>query len=118
MVLTQCESCPVRSFLVLTQCEFCQELVWSFCGRVDSRLVTIDERFCVTVQAISPVQEMGISHVGQAVFVIEPDRQQAIVIQCLSALEAELGSSLLIHLVCKGVSLEVQVSIHVESNGQ
>ena len=53
--------------------------------RVDSRLVTIDERFCVTVQAISPVQEIGISHVGWAVFVIEPDRQQAIVFQCLSA---------------------------------
>ena len=47
--------------------------------------MTIDERLCVTVQAISPVQEIGISHVGQAVFVIEPDRQQAIVIQCLSA---------------------------------
>ena len=41
--------------------------------------MTIDERLCVTVQAISPVQEIGISHVGQAVFVTEPDRQQAIV---------------------------------------
>ena len=81
MVLTQCESCPVRSSLVLTQCEFCPELVWSFCGRVDSRLVTIDERFCVTVQAISPIQEIGISHVGWAVFVFEPDRRQAIVVQ-------------------------------------
>ena len=50
-----------------------------------SRLVTIDERFCVTVQAISPVQEIGISHVHWAVFVIEPYRQQAIVIQCLFA---------------------------------
>ena len=47
--------------------------------------MTIDERFCVTVQAISPVQEIGISHVGQAVFVIEPDRQQAIIVQCLPA---------------------------------
>ena len=46
--------------------------------------MTIDEQFCATVQAISPVQEIGISHVGLAVFVIEPDRQQAIVIQCLS----------------------------------
>ena len=80
--------------------------------------MTNDEQFCATVQAISPVQEIGISHVGKAVFVIEPDRQQAIVIQCLSALVAELGSSWLIHLVCTGVSLEVQVSIHVESNGQ
>ena len=79
--------------------------------------MTIDEQFCATVQAISPVQEIGI-YVGLAVFVIEPDRQQAIVIQCLSALVAELGSSWLIHLVCTGVSLEVQVSIHVESNGQ
>ena len=35
-----------------------------------------------------------------------------------SALEAELGSSWLIHLVCTGMSLEVQVSIHVKSNGQ
>ena len=70
------------------------------------------------LQAISPVQETGISHVGWAVFVIEPDRQQAIVIECLSALVAELGSSWLIHLVCTGVSLEVQVSIHIESNGQ
>ena len=84
---------------------------------MDSRLVTIDEQFCATVQAISPVQEIGISHVGWAVFVIEPDRQ-AIIIQCLSALVAELGSSWLIHLVYTGVSLEVQVSIHVESNGQ
>ena len=80
--------------------------------------MTIDERFCVTVQAISLVHDMGISHVDQAVFVIETYRQQAIVIQCLSALVAELGSSWLIHLVCTGVSLEVQVSIHVESNGQ
>ena len=81
--------------------------------------MTIDEQFCATVQAVSPVQEIGISHVGwgQAI-VIEPDRQQAIVIQCLSALVAELGSSWLIHLVCTGVSLEVQVSIQVESNGQ
>ena len=47
--------------------------------------MTIDEQFCATVQAISPVQEIGISHVGLAVFVIEPDRQQAIIIQCLSA---------------------------------
>ena len=47
--------------------------------------MTIDERFCVTVQAISPVQEIGISHLGQEVFVIEPDRQHAIVVQCLSA---------------------------------
>ena len=47
--------------------------------------MTSDERFCVTVQAISPVQEIGISHVDLAVFLIEPDRQQAIVIQCLSA---------------------------------
>ena len=85
---------------------------------MDSRLVTIDEHFCATVQAISPVQEIGIYHVGWAVFVIEPDRQQAIIIQCLSALVAELGSSWLIHLVYTGVSLEVQVSIHVESNGQ
>ena len=46
--------------------------------------MTTDEQFCATVQAISPVQEIGISHVGQAVFVIEPDTQQAIVIQCLS----------------------------------
>ena len=38
------------------------------------------------------VQEIGISHVGQAVFVIEPDRQQAIVIQCLSALSLTLRS--------------------------
>ena len=53
---------------------------------MDSRLVTIDEQFCATVQAISPVQEIGISHVAWAVFVIEPDRQQAIIIQCLSAL--------------------------------
>ena len=52
---------------------------------MDSRLVTIDEQFCATVQAISPVQEIGISHGGEAVFVIEPDGQQAIVIQCLSA---------------------------------
>ena len=44
----------------------------------------------MTVPAISPVQEIGISHVGQAVFVIEPDRQQAIILQCLSALVAEL----------------------------
>ena len=51
MVLTQCDSCPVL-VLVLKQC------------RVDSRLVTIDEQFCATVQAISPVQEIGISHVG------------------------------------------------------
>ena len=81
--------------------------------------MTLVVRFCATVQAISPVQEIGISHVGQAVFVIEPDRQQAIVvIQCLSALVAELGSSWLVHLVCTGVSQEVQVSIHVESNGQ
>ena len=79
--------------------------------------MTINEQFCATVQAISPFQEIGISHEGQAVFVIESDRQQAIVFQCLSAL-AELGSSWLIHLVCTGVSLEVQVSIHVESNGQ
>ena len=42
--------------------------------------MTIDERLCVTVQAISPVREVGISHVGWAVFVIEPDRQQAIVL--------------------------------------
>ena len=62
-VLTQCDSCPVRSSLVLTQCEFCPVLVLSFRG-VDSRLVTIDEQFCATVQAISPVQEIGISHVG------------------------------------------------------
>ena len=89
-MLTQHEFCPVL-FFVLQQC------------RVDSRLVTIDEQFCATVQAISPVQEIGISHVGWAVFVIEPDRQQAIVIQCLSALVAELGSSWLIHLVCTGV---------------
>ena len=53
--------------------------------RVGSRLVTIDERLCVTVQAISPIQEIGISHVCSAVFVIEPDRQQAIVIDCLYA---------------------------------
>ena len=52
--------------------------------------MTIDERFCVAVQAISPVQEIGISHVGWAVFVIEPDRQQAIVVQRLSAPLAEL----------------------------
>ena len=36
------------------------------------------------------IQEIGISHEGLEVFVIEPDRQQAIVIQCLSALVAEL----------------------------
>ena len=65
MVLTPCDFCPVHSSLLLTQCEFCPERVWSFLRfRVDSRLVTIDERFCVTVQAISPVQEIGISHVG------------------------------------------------------
>ena len=52
--------------------------------------MTIDEQLSVTVQAISPVQEMGISHVGLAFFVNEPDRQQAIVIQCLSA---ERGTS-------------------------
>ena len=85
---------------------------------MDSRLVTIYEQFCATVQAISPVQEIGVSHEGKAVFVIGPDRQQAIVIQCLSAPVGELGSSWLIHLVCTGLSLEVQVSIHVESNGQ
>ena len=52
--------------------------------------MTIDDQFCATVQAISPVQEIGISYVGQAVFVIGPDRQQAIILQCLSALVAEL----------------------------
>ena len=61
MVLTQCDFCPVPLSVVLTQCDFCSGFVWSVCGRVDSRLVTIDGRFCVTVQAISPVQEIGIS---------------------------------------------------------
>ena len=81
--------------------------------------MTIDEQFCETVRAISPVQEIGISHVvlGQSSSLNQTD-SKAIVIQCLSALVAELGSSWLIHLVCTGVSLEVQVSIHVESNGQ
>ena len=55
--------------------------------------MTIDEQSCATVQAMSPVQEIGISHVGWAVFVIKPARQQAIIVQCLSALVAELGSS-------------------------
>ena len=93
MVSTQCEFCPVPSSLVgmlsstvLTQCDSCPVLVFVLWRcRVDSRLVTNDVQFCATVQAISPVQEIGISHVGSAVFVIEPDRQQAIVIQCLSA---------------------------------
>ena len=37
-------------------------------------------------------KNFGISHVGQAVFVIEPDRQQAIVIQCLSAARLRVAS--------------------------
>ena len=32
--------------------------------QMDSRLVTIDEQFFATAQAISPVQEVGTSHVG------------------------------------------------------
>ena len=74
--------------------------------------MTIDEQLCVTVQAISPVQEIGISHVGQEVFVIEPDNSVSV------RTGGGAGSSWLIHLVCTGVSLEVQVSIHVEGNGQ
>ena len=61
-VLTQCDSCPIRSSSVLTQ----HKILPSSCFvlkqcRVDSRLVTIDEQFCATVQAVSPVQEIGIS---------------------------------------------------------
>ena len=40
--------------------------------------MTIDGQSSTALQAISPVQEMGISHVGWEVFVTEPDRQQAI----------------------------------------
>ena len=60
--------------------------------------MTIDGRFCVTVQAISPVQEIGISRVGWAVFVTEPDRQQAIIVQCLSALSLSLSLSVCAYL--------------------
>ena len=52
--------------------------------QVDSRLVTIDEQLCVTVRATSRSRKFHLSR-GP-----EPDRQQAIVIQCLSALAAEL----------------------------
>ena len=64
-VLTQCDFCPVRSSSVLTQHEFCPVLVLS-CSSVEwiHVLVTIDEQFCAAVQAISPVQEIGISDVG------------------------------------------------------
>ena len=80
----------MHSSVVLTQCDFCPGLFGLLRCRLGSCLVTIDERLCVTVQAISPVEEIGISHVGWAVFVMTPDRQQAIVVQYLSALVAEL----------------------------
>ena len=52
---------------------------------MDSRLLTIDGQFIVALQAISQVQEIGISHVDEAVFVIEPGISAGHSCRCLCA---------------------------------